>query len=257
MNRALAIGFALSAVLHVGLFAAVRSEPPQAPKMRVSEREIVVQLIVSRAPVSAAKPPPPEPPALAEPRVVEIPPEAVKPVEPLLPKPKPVAEKPKPKRVADERTRKPPVSHPPVKPAPVQISRRPPEPAPVPASLMLPKTVAESSVPSVPEAPAVVMPDPKIRQDYLASLAAEIRHCKYYPRSARRLREEGRVVVSFVIRKDGRLQDIAVRESSGYRRLDEAAIKTLQRVSPFKPIPEALDRDQWAISVPIAFSLRS
>ena len=60
-----------------------------------------------------------------------------------------------------------------------------------------------------------------------------------------------------MIRKDGELQDIAVSESSGYRRLDEAAIKTLQQVSPFRPIPEILGRDQWAISVPISFNLRS
>jgi hypothetical protein len=33
-------------------------------------------------------------------------------------------------------------------------------------------------------------------------------------------------------------------------------LKTLRRVTPFRPIPEALDRDNWPISVPIAFSLR-
>jgi protein TonB len=46
-----------------------------------------------------------------------------------------------------------------------------------------------------------------------------------------------------------------VTESSGSRRLDEAALKTLRRISPFQPIPEALARDAWSITVPIAFHL--
>ena len=63
-------------------------------------------------------------------------------------------------------------------------------------------------------------------------------------------------MVSFVIRKTGELTDLRVTGSSGSRRLDEAALKTLRRISPFQPIPEALARDAWSITVPIAFHLK-
>jgi len=103
--------------------------------------------------------------------------------------------------------------------------------------------------------PAAPAADAQQRQHYLAALAASIDRRKYYPRVSRRRGEEGRVVVSFVIRKTGELTDLTVTESSGSRRLDEAALKTLRRISPFQPIPEALARDAWPITVPIAFHL--
>ncbi|MGB5465011.1 MAG: TonB family protein, partial [Sedimenticolaceae bacterium] len=106
--------------------------------------------------------------------------------------------------------------------------------------------------PLKPTAPAV---HAQQRQRYLAALAASIDRRKYYPRVSRRRGEEGRVVVSFVIRKTGELTDLTVTVSSGSRRLDEAALKTLRRISPFQPIPEALARETWSITVPIAFHL--
>ena len=91
---------------------------------------------------------------------------------------------------------------------------------------------------------------------YLAALATRINRRKYYPRMSRRLGEQGMAVLSFVIRRDGGLADIRIVDSSGHSRLDQAAVKTLHRVSPFEPIPATIDRDEWPISVPIVFSLR-
>ena len=93
-------------------------------------------------------------------------------------------------------------------------------------------------------------------QHYLAALAARIDRSKFYPRASRRLGEEGMTLVGFVIQRNGELTDIHVVESSGHRRLDEAALKTLRRVTPFERIPDAIDRERWPITVPIAFSLR-
>ena len=111
------------------------------------------------------------------------------------------------------------------------------------------------AAPTEPVKSPVPAADAQQRQHYLAALAASIDRRKYYPRVSRRRGEEGRVVVSFVIRKTGELTDLTVTESSGSRRLDEAALKTLRRISPFQPIPEALARDAWPITVPIAFHL--
>lgn len=55
-----------------------------------------------------------------------------------------------------------------------------------------------------------------------------------YPRESREKGEEGRVVVSVAIHADGTLGDIKVVESSGYSRLDEAALEAV-RHSTFIP----------------------
>ncbi len=95
-----------------------------------------------------------------------------------------------------------------------------------------------------------------VQRAYLAELAAAIEQRKRYPRLSRRRGEEGHTLVNFVIRADGTLEEIRLRESSGHRRLDQAALRTLHEVSPFRPIPPALARERWEISVPIVFRLR-
>lgn len=95
-----------------------------------------------------------------------------------------------------------------------------------------------------------------VRRAYLADLVAAIHRNKFYPRQSRRRREQGTVVVAFTIEKDGTLSDVRVTNSSSIARLDRAALKTLSRLSPFRPIPAGLARDRWPIRVPIEFSLR-
>ncbi len=79
---------------------------------------------------------------------------------------------------------------------------------------------------------------------------------KFYPRPARRDRDQGEVVVAFVIQKSGSLENIRVTRSSGFESLDQAALKTLQRLNPFRPLPEELNKQQWALAVPISFTLK-
>nr|VFJ68767.1 MAG: TonB family C-terminal domain-containing protein [Candidatus Kentron sp. FW] len=92
-------------------------------------------------------------------------------------------------------------------------------------------------------------------QHYLATLRERIEREKFYPPVSRRRGEKGQVVVGFVIRKDGRLTDLTIIRSSGIRRLDNAASRTLRGISPFEPIPEILGRRKWALSVPIIYEM--
>ena len=92
-------------------------------------------------------------------------------------------------------------------------------------------------------------------QHYLAVLRERVEREKFYPPVSKRRGEEGQVVVGFVIRKDGELTDFTIIRSSGIRRLDNAALRTLRGISPFEPIPEILRRQEWTLSVPIVYSL--
>jgi protein TonB len=97
----------------------------------------------------------------------------------------------------------------------------------------------------------------EIRNQYLAELARRIDRGKRYPKASRRRGEQGIVQLHFVVQADGRLTDISVQRSSGSKRLDEAAISAVRRVSPINPIPASLGSDALSISVPIAYRLKS
>jgi periplasmic protein TonB len=53
----------------------------------------------------------------------------------------------------------------------------------------------------------------------------------------------GRPTLEVVIGKDGELLDIIVRQSSGDRSLDQAALKILRLAAPFEPLPEVIRKD--------------
>jgi protein TonB len=106
------------------------------------------------------------------------------------------------------------------------------------------------------QAPRLSARHESLKQRYIKVLLKRIHQKKHYPRRARRHREEGGVLVSFVIGQTGYISNIRVSRSSGYADLDKAATKTIERVSPLRPLPEELGMTRWELAVPIAFDLR-
>jgi protein TonB len=72
-----------------------------------------------------------------------------------------------------------------------------------------------------------------------------------YPSIARRMGWTGKVIVSFVVCKDGRVENIKIVESSGFAILDRNAMETIKKVSPFPRPPVSAE-----LIVPIAYMLR-
>lgn len=58
-----------------------------------------------------------------------------------------------------------------------------------------------------------------------------------YPSQARRMGLSGTATFSFIIQKDGHIQDLQLDKSSGHRILDEAVEKAITRAAPFPPPP--------------------
>jgi protein TonB len=77
-----------------------------------------------------------------------------------------------------------------------------------------------------------------------------------YPRASRRAGEAGRVVLRVLVDEAGLPRQVLVHQSSGFARLDDAAIAAVQKAR-FKPY---IDRDQaissWVL-VPLSFDLES
>lgn len=163
---------------------------------------------------------PPQPPAPAQPRVARPRPAAVAPA----PQPLPVTE-----------------SAPAPTPAVVQA---PPQPA---APALAAPVAAAPTTSSAPTAPARIEL-PSSDADYLNNPKPS------YPALSRRLGEQGKVVVHVLIGVDGSAQKAEIKASSGYERLDQAALSTVLRwrYLPGKRggTPEAM----W-FNVPINFVL--
>lgn len=76
-----------------------------------------------------------------------------------------------------------------------------------------------------------------------------------YPHESRRLKEEGLVLLTVEINRDGHVDNVTVKDSSGYSRLDYSAIKAVQSWI-FKPTKVAGITTKDTVEVPIRFTLK-
>lgn len=228
-------GLGLVVALHVvGLWALLQVE-----SVRSAVTEVAPIFVTFVTPAPEIKPPEPLP--VIEPR----------------PDPKPIVEpepEPEPKRIKKAKPKPRPAPLPKVpEPAPIVAAETPtptPEPttsappAPPPAAPPAP-TLAELE-PAPPPPPP--LEPPRFDMAYLNNPPPE------YPAFSRRLGEQGRVLLRVLVDAAGIAQQVEVKESSGSRRLDQAA---KEAVKNWRFIP-AQRGDQpiegWAL-VPINFEL--
>ena len=214
MNRRLLIVAAVIGLHIAGLWALQTGLLRRAVELVVPV-QVIADLIELPQPKVEPTPPPPAPQPTPKPQ----------PVVRQTPRPQPT---PLPVAVADPA----PSDQAPIVPAPVPPA--PAEPSPAPAR------------PVEPAVPAVQLPSSTA--DYLNNPAPA------YPPLSRRLGEQGRVVVRVLIGTDGTASQAEIRSSSGFERLDQAALQTVLkwRYVPGKRagVPEAM----W-FNVPINFVL--
>jgi len=220
----------------------------------------------------------PQPPAPIKVGLVFKPRPAPPPPPTAAPTVAPALAKPPPEPVPQPRLAPP-------KPAPVQVKKPPPPPArkPEPArvttpdkttpatpattfpdSESLPITVAASTSPAPPAeeastprprdaAPPPLTERPAYRH-YLGEVHLEIDRHKRYPLMARRGGQQGVALVDFQLDEQGRLCRCVLATSSGFRLLDQAALKAVRAAAPFSALPEGLG-GRLELRVPIRFEL--
>ncbi|MDR7333344.1 energy transducer TonB [Roseateles asaccharophilus] len=119
----------------------------------------------------------------------------------------------------------------PVPPAPVEVAAAPPAPVPAPpAPVSLPKQVPPSAV------RYVKLPDLN------------------FPALAKRAREQGTVVLRITVDVNGRLKHATVHRSSGFERIDQAALRDIQSAR-FAPQTEDGKAVEWQTLAPLAYEL--
>ena len=127
--------------------------------------------------------------------------------------PAPPADKPKPEPVVVEKVQPVVVTPPPI----VQTLAPPPPP------------IAVTSVPPPPRPVAVAAPPPAgpVTVGNLDERLLEGKPPRY-PMESRRKHEQGTVVVRLLIGTDGRVAEISIAQSSGFARLDQAALQAIR-----------------------------
>lgn len=164
--------------------------------------------------------------------------------------------------VAPEAPPKPPAPPPPVRvpPKPVPIEKpviaAPPAPAQPPATFTVPPAPPEPVVVAEPSPPVQAPPAPPPAPRLIPASAVQYLEppVLVYPRASRRAGESGRVVLRVFIDEAGLPRQVQVNQSTGFARLDEAAINAVQkaRFKPYSDNGQAVSG--WAL-VPLSFDL--
>ncbi len=207
--------------LHVAVLWAMQTGLLRRVAEAVVPSEILVEIMSPSVVPPAPQPAPPQP---------KVQPKAVTPKPAVQPTPTPVVT-PQPSAV--------PLAIAPSTPAPEASAAAPTAVAAAPAPAKAP--------PGPPAPPKVELPSSDA--DYLNNPLPA------YPALSKRLQEQGRVVVRVLIGTDGRASQATVKTSSGFERLDQAAVTTVLkwRYVPGKRegVPEAM----W-FDVPVNWALR-
>ncbi|HEY1995663.1 TonB family protein [Paraburkholderia sp.] len=225
-------GIVLAAVVcaHAGLFAWVLGTNQPAVVRRIESNTIVVR-ILSAAPQVDIKLQQPQPPA-PQTETKALAPHAVIPT----PRVRSIA----PRQRTTPRT-----------PAPtLEPQRSAPTPPVAPAPVVAPATesAAPASTPAI-ERPSLTSSVPKSVPHVDCNLAKPD-----YPELSKRHGENGTAVVSFVVGLNGRIEDVRLQRSSGYARLDQAALDAIHE-STCQPYRENGEAIRAAYSQPFVFGL--
>lgn len=92
--------------------------------------------------------------------------------------------------------------------------------------------------------------------EYTNAIQKRILEVLHYPDSAKESGFQGTVKLRLHISYVGELMDVAVKESSGYKILDESALRAAKEVGFYPPFPSSIQaKDIW-IDVPIVYQAR-
>lgn len=136
---------------------------------------------------------------------------------------------------------------------------QPPDDAPalVPIPVAKPPQKIEDSPPPAPvTAQQAKGGASHIEASWQTSLVRQLQRYKRYPAQAQSRNEQGVVLLSFSLDRDGHVLAHSIAKSSGYQDLDDEVMTMIMRAQPLPPFPESMPQPRLDLTVPIRFSLR-
>src|SRR5215470_2884135 len=94
-------------------------------------------------------------------------------------------------------------------------------------------------------------------QAYFSKVREKIKATWTYPTAAGERGIQGEVVVEFRIAKDGRLESVRVRRSSGATILDDYSLRAVQTAAPFPPVPDDVAKETLTVESTFRYVLSS
>ncbi len=89
---------------------------------------------------------------------------------------------------------------------------------------------------------------------YLVRLREKVESARFYPDRARRMGQEGRVVVRFIVRAGGQIERVDLAEPSSFLLLNRAATETIRSLSSLSPLPPEFG-DRIEVTIPFVYRL--
>ena len=222
-----------------GLFLAFGMVGRHTPAAALSALSVRV---LELAPAPAPVPPRPEEPIkVAAPAKPPEVPAAVVPPKPAEPPKK--RRRPNPARVVAAPAKK-------VSPTPPLLTAV--AMAPATTSFAVAPQAPSTAVEAAPAPPAAPLPvvGARFDADYLRNPRP------VYPSASRRLGEEGRVVLRVTVSAEGLPESVEIKQTSGFRRLDEAARAAVERWR-FVPARRGATAIESSVLVPLQFNLQN
>lgn len=93
------------------------------------------------------------------------------------------------------------------------------------------------------------------QERYRIELQAMLEKKKQYPLLAKRLRQQGKVLVKFTLRRDGSVAAAEIVSTSEFETLNKAARELISEISGLKPFPEEVKKQQWVFVLPVEYRM--
>ncbi|MBX3018794.1 MAG: energy transducer TonB [Bdellovibrionaceae bacterium] len=93
------------------------------------------------------------------------------------------------------------------------------------------------------------------QERYRIELQAMLEKKKQYPLLAKRLRQQGKVLVKFTLRRDGSVAAAELVSTSEFETLNKAARELISQISGLKPFPDEVKKQQWVFVLPVEYRM--
>ncbi len=233
--------FLAVASVHGALLVLLPGEPSEPVKV---VQQQVIQGVLLAAPLPAA-------PKKVAPVVAKKPPQKIVVKKQVVKKVREAPPKKKPKAATREIQQKIP------EPVKEVVAEEPVPPAPVPpvAESTIDTATEASSVESTPSPAAREVEPPAVTPPKIGNAGHLKNPPPRYPRLSRRLGEEGEVILVLWVLADGTVSEVEVETSSGYPRLDKAALKAVKRWR-YTPATRNGEAIAYRYRQPVQFSMK-
>ena len=111
------------------------------------------------------------------------------------------------------------------------------------------------SVPLKPADESTGINQKNLQSLYLEKVYKKIESNKSYPLIEKKRNHEGSVKIGFIILRDGSVKNINILKGCKYEKLNQAAVKTINKAVPFLAFPVGLKQKQIVINIEIVYEI--